>query len=186
MNMVDVGLLLLRLVVGGLLMAHGAQKLFGWFGGHGIAGTGQWMESMGMRPGALFASMAGAGEFFGGLLIALGFLNPLGPVAVIAVMAMAWAKAHWGKPIFVTEGGAELPLTNIAAALMVAFAGPGFYSLDHWFGISVPAAIVALAAIGAAATVVMGAMMRPAAAPAMREVPREQRREEEEPLRRAA
>ncbi len=184
-NMIDVGLLLLRLVVGGLLIGHGAQKLFGWFGGHGLAGTGMWLQSMGMRPGPFWAMMAGGGEFVGGLLIALGFLNPVGSIAVIAAMAMAWIKAHAGKPIWVTEGGAELPLVNIAVALAVALAGPGYYSLDHQLGISLPAALVALVAIGAAATVLIGAMMRPAEAPATREVPREEE-EESERLRRAA
>lgn len=152
---------MLRVVVGGLLMAHGSQKLFGWFGGHGLAGTGGWMESMGMRPGKLWAALAGLGEFGGGLLLLLGFLTPLGSIAVISVMAMAWLKAHLGKPIWAQEGGAELPLVNVAAALALALAGPGEYSLDAALGIALPSWLVAIVAIFAAVTVIAGAMMRP-------------------------
>src|SRR6266545_3668574 len=125
MELSDWGLLVLRLVVGGLLMGHGSQKLFGWFGGQGLTGVGGWMESMGLRPGKLWATIAGLGEFGGGLSLLLGFLNPLGSIAILSVMVMAWAKVHWGKPIWSDKGGAELPLTNMAAALAVAFAGPG-------------------------------------------------------------
>ena len=177
----DPALLLVRVVVGGLLMGHGAQKLFGWFGGHGLAGTGGWLESMGMRPGWIWATTAGLGEFGGGLLLALGFLSPLGSIMIVAVMAMAWAKTHWGKPIWVTEGGAELPLVNMAAALAIALGGPGRISVDHALGIRTPFWLVALVAAGAAASVVLGAMMKPAPAePGLRAVPREEEEAPEE------
>ena len=159
---VDGALLLMRVGAGTLLAGHGAQKLFGWFGGHGLKGTGQWMESMGLEPGPAWAGMAAAGEAGGGLLMALGLGGSIGSIGVVSAMTMAWAKAHWGKPIWVTEGGAELPLAYATTAAAVALAGPGRYSLDHFLGIklhwSIPAALAALAGI----TVAYGAMTKPA------------------------
>ncbi len=140
--MKDFGLLILRLTLGGLLAGHGAQKLFGWFGGHGLEGTSGWMESMGLRPGRPWAFLAGLTEFGGGLLTLLGLLNPLGPLGIISSMGMATAKVHWGKPIWVTSGGAELPITNTASALAVALAGPGRISLDHALGLRLPRRLI--------------------------------------------
>jgi putative oxidoreductase len=140
----DVGLLLLRVVVGGLLAGHGAQKLFGWFGGHGLTGTGGWLESMGFKPGERWAALAGMGEFAGGALTSLGFMHPIGPLTSLAPMVVATVKAHGGKPIWVTSGGAELPVTNMAVALALVFVGPGRVSLDHLFGIRVPTAVLVL------------------------------------------
>jgi putative oxidoreductase len=147
----DLALLTLRLTSGALLAGHGAQKLFGAFGGHGLEGTGGWLESMGLRPGRQWAFLGGASEFGGGLLMVLGFLNPLGPLSVIGSMAMATFKMHWGKPIWVTAGGAELPVTNIAVALALGMAGPGRFSLDRLFGLRLPRWLLApgLAAVGA-------------------------------------
>src|SRR5205085_12491465 len=122
--MKSLGLLLLRLTFGGLMMGHGAQKLFGAFEGHGPEGTGQFLESMGMRPGRFWAQVAGWTEFGGGLLTALGFLHPAGPMLTVAPMVMATTKAHAGKPIWVTSGGAELPVTNLAIAGALTLAGP--------------------------------------------------------------
>src|SRR6185503_21161383 len=85
----SVGLLMLRLVVGLSLAAHGAQKLFGWFGGYGLTGTGQFLEQLGFRPGRLHAAQAGLAEFLGGLFLAAGFLTPLATAAVLAVMLVA-------------------------------------------------------------------------------------------------
>ena len=123
--MKDLALLILRLSVGGLLMGHGAQKLFGSFGGFGMQGTAGWMESMGLKPGNRWAMLAGGSEFGGGALTALGLASPLGPIGVMAAMGTATTKVHWGKPIWVSEGGAELPVTNIAVASALALAGPG-------------------------------------------------------------
>src|ERR1044072_3276783 len=89
--MFDLGLLVARVVLGLLMAAHGAQKLFGWFGGYGIAGTGGFMESLGFRPGRFFAAAAGTTEFAGGLLVALGLLGPLGPAMIISTMIVAIA-----------------------------------------------------------------------------------------------
>ena len=100
----SLGVLIVRLVVGGLLAGHGAQKLFGWFGGAGLEGTAGWMESMRLRPGTVWARLAGGSELGGGLLTALGFLNPLGPIAAMGAMSMAWAKVHLGNPVWSHQG----------------------------------------------------------------------------------
>lgn len=161
----DLGLLGLRLVAGGLLAGHGAQKLFGAFGGPGIAGTAGWLESMGFTPGKQWAALAGASEFGGGLLTALGLLHPLGPIATVGAMSIAAFDVHADKPIWATEGGAELPVTNIAIALALATTEPGHYSLDHALGIRLPKGLVGLAALAVAAGVVAAQMRdKPAAA----------------------
>src|SRR3954467_13836671 len=101
-TMTDLGLLALRLSAGGLLAGHGAQKLFGSFGGHGLAGTAGWLESLGMKPGKRGAMLAGASELGGGLLTAVGLMGPVGPVSTLGAMGLAAGKVHWGKPIWVT------------------------------------------------------------------------------------
>ncbi|MFI5273055.1 MAG: DoxX family protein [Ktedonobacterales bacterium] len=136
--MKSIGLLVLRLVYGGLLAGHGSQKLFGWFGGYGLKGTSQWLDSLGLEPGDQMAKAAVASEFGGGLLTALGFLNPVGPLLSMGSMAIATLKVHWGKPIWVSEGGAELPITNLAIATALALAGPGKLSLDGLLGTHLP------------------------------------------------
>src|SRR5581483_9638394 len=120
----SLGLLVLRLTFGGLLMAHGAQKLFGWWEGPGIQGTSGWLKSMQMRPAAFWAWLAGLSEFGGGLLTALGFLNPIGPLATVGAMAMATVKVQLGKPIWTSKGGAEHSLTNMAIAAALMSQGP--------------------------------------------------------------
>jgi putative oxidoreductase len=159
--MKDLGFLMLRLVAGGLLAGHGAQKLFGTFGGPGLSGVSGWLESMGLRPGKFWAWLAGSGEFKGGLLMALGLGGPLGPIMAISAMAMATLKGHWGKPIWATAGGAELPVTNITIATALALAGPGRFSLDRLLGIRVPRWLTALFALGALGTVAYGALAEP-------------------------
>jgi putative oxidoreductase len=124
----------LRLVVGLLLAGHGAQKLFGWYGGHGIAGTGKFFEQLGYKPGKVNAALAGLGEGLGGLLLAIGFLTPLAVAALVAVMINAIASVHAPNGLWVTEGGYEYNLVLIASALLVAFAGPGAVSFDHGLG----------------------------------------------------
>jgi putative oxidoreductase len=153
--------LLLRVVLGGLMTGHGAQKLFGWWGGYGLDGTSAWLESMGLRPGRTWAIMAGGSEFGGGVLSLLGVLNPLGPLGVIGAMSMATRKAHWGKPIWVTEGGPELPVTNIAIAIALMLTGPGKYSLDRALGIRLPRWIGLLGLAAIAVAVYSAAQMEP-------------------------
>lgn len=142
----DLGVLALRLTMGGLLAGHGAQKLFGSFEGPGLEGTAGWLESMGFKPGDKWAMMAGGSEFGGGMLTALGFMHPLGPIATVGAMGVGARHAHRGKPIWVTSGGAELPVTNMAIAVALSMVGPGRYSLDHMLGIRVPAGLRFLAA----------------------------------------
>lgn len=125
----DFGLLILRLVVGLLLAGHGAQKLFGWFGGPGLAGFSGWLASMGFRPPRAWAVLAGLCEFAGGILFALGLYSPLGSLFIAASMLVAIARVHWPK-IWVTEGGLELPLVNLATVTAVGVTGPGAISLD--------------------------------------------------------
>jgi putative oxidoreductase len=153
----SLGVLIVRLVVGGLLAGHGAQKLFGSFGGYGLRGTAQWLESLELKPGDRWARVAGGSEFVGGILTMLGFLNPLGPIAGIGAMAMAWAKVHLGKPVWVSTGGPELPLTNLAVLTALTIAGPGKLSLDFLLRIRVPRWVGFAALAGVFATLWYGA-----------------------------
>jgi putative oxidoreductase len=105
--------------------------------------------------------MAGGSEFGGGVLSLLGVLNPLGPLGVTGAMSMATRKAHWGKPIWVTEGGPELPVTNIAIAIALMLTGPGKYSLDRALGIRLPRWIALLGLAVIAVTVYSAAQMEP-------------------------
>jgi putative oxidoreductase len=132
----DAGLLIARMVVGLVMAAHGAQKLFGWFGGYGIAGTGGFFESLGFRPGRFFAMAAGASEMIGGLLVALGLLGPLGPAMIIAVMIVAIATVHWAHGLFASNNGYELPLVYSVTAAAIALIGNGAYSLDAALGLT--------------------------------------------------
>ncbi|MDA8409188.1 MAG: DoxX family protein [Treponema sp.] len=130
MALSSIGLLILRLMLGLVLAAHGSQKLFGWFGGYGIKGTGGWMESIGIKPGALFATLAGLGEFLGGLGVAVGLLTPIAAAGIVVVMLVAIVSAHKGKGLWNTNGGYEYPLLLIAGAIALALTGAGSISLD--------------------------------------------------------
>src|SRR5947207_16001008 len=95
-----IGLLLVRLVFGGLMAAHGSQKIFGWFGGYGLTGTGAFFEQLGFRPGRLFAAAAGCTECLGGVLVAVGLGGPVGPAFMVTVMIVAAVSGHWGNGLF--------------------------------------------------------------------------------------
>lgn len=131
----NLGLLILRLVVGLTIAAHGAQKLFGWFGGSGFGGTLKMQERMGLKPPALWASFVILGEFGAGLSLALGFLTPLGAAGMFGAMFMAIVKSHWKNGFWNSKRGFEFPLQLLAAAVAIGFTGPGRYSLDALFGI---------------------------------------------------
>jgi putative oxidoreductase len=133
----DAALLILRVTVGVLVAGHGAQKIFGWFGGSGLGQFSGWLGSMGYRPPRLWGWLGALGEFGGGVLFALGFLSPLGSLGIAASMLTAIAVAHWPK-VWNTEHGFEHPLTNLAVALAVGMTGPGAYSLDAVLGTALP------------------------------------------------
>ena len=132
----DAGLLILRLVFGLGLAAHGAQKLFAWFDGQGVSGTGRFLETLGFFPGRTFARLTGIAEVAGGLLMALGLFGPIGPAIAILVMVVAMVTVHIENGFFNQHNGIELPLLYCGAALPVAVGGPGAYSMDSALGMS--------------------------------------------------
>jgi len=132
----DTGLLIARLVFGAMMSAHGAQKLFGWFGGYGLKGTAGFMESIGFKPGSLFAFLAASGELVSGLLIAAGLLGPIGPALMVLVMIVAAYSVHWQYGLFATKNGIELALLYAVAGIGFALTGFGRISLDAALGIS--------------------------------------------------
>jgi putative oxidoreductase len=127
----NVAMLVLRLVVGLLFIGHGTQKLFGWFGGHGRAGTAQFFDSLGLRPGRRHALAAGLTEALGGLLLALGLVTPLAAAAITAVMVTAIATVHGAKGPWSTNGGYEYNLVLMACVFALSGVGAGAWSLDH-------------------------------------------------------
>src|SRR5688500_16319858 len=129
----DFALLILRVVVGLILVGHGTQKLFGWFGGYGLDGTGDFMASFGYRPGRGHAGIAGAAETAGGALLAVGFLTPLAAAMIIGVMINAIVAVHWPH-LWNTEGGIEYPVVLATVSAALAFGGPGGWSVDSALG----------------------------------------------------
>lgn len=128
------GLLLLRLVLGLTMSAHGAQKLFGWFGGPGMQGTAGMCANLGYRSPFLMAAGLAFAELGGGLSLATGFLTPLGALAVTIVMLNAIALVHWPKGFFNGNGGFEFNLLIASAAVAIAATGPGRFAIDHAIG----------------------------------------------------
>lgn len=122
---------ILRVPVGLILAAHGAQKLFGWFGGNGLAGTAQWLSSMGIEPGYLMALLAGGAEFFGGLALVIGLLTR--PAALVAAFTMLVAifSVHIGNGLFAADGGYEYALILFVALIALAVQGGGYLSMDN-------------------------------------------------------
>jgi putative oxidoreductase len=141
----SVGLLIARVIFGCYLAAHGAQKLFGWFGGRGLDATGAGFDSLGLRPGKLFGGLAGASEFGGGLLTATGIADPLGPLILTGTMAVA-STTHRKSGALAANGGFELPLTNMAMAVALMSVGTGALRL----GPGVPKTFARKAALGGA------------------------------------
>ena len=131
----SIGLLILRLVVGLTLAAHGTQKLFGWFGGYGLTGTGGFLEQLGFVPGRRAALFAGLAETGAGLLLALGLATPVAAAVALSVMVVAGVSAHAGKGFFVHNGGYEYTLILGIAVLSIGFTGPGALSLDAVLGV---------------------------------------------------
>ncbi len=167
--MTDQGLLIIRLVFGILMAGHGTQKLFGWFGGYGLAGTGGFFEQLGFRPGRFFAAAASTGEVISGVLIALGLFGPIGPALLLAVMIVAAVSVHWKNGVFVTSNGIEVPLLYSAGAIALALTGFGRYSLDALLGLGSawsPPIIWGAIIAGAAGGFLNLALRRPAVAAA--------------------
>ncbi len=171
------GLTFLRTVIGVLFFGHGTQKLFGWFGGHGLEGTAGFFESLGLKPGRKHATAAGAAEAGGGALLALGFLTPAAAAAIIGVMSTAVRKVHLKNGPWVSDGGYEYNLALVATLVALADLGPGDVSLDHALGIEVKGPLVALlalaAGIGGAAVMTSGSPQPDTAAPAPPDAPAE-------------
>jgi putative oxidoreductase len=161
-----IGRLLLRLVVGGLFVGHGTQKLFGWFGGNGLDATAQGFERLGLRPGRQNAIAAGSAEAGGGALLALGLQTPLAASVLIATMLTAIHRVHASKGPWVTNGGYEYNLVLIAAALALVDAGPGAFSLDGARGRERTGPGWTLAALGAGAVGAVGSYAAAEAQPA--------------------
>lgn len=126
--------LALRVPVGIILAAHGAQKLFGSFGGYGLEGTGQWMESIGLAPGYLMALLAGSAEFFGGLALLLGLLTRPAAIVSAFTMIVAILSVHIGNGLFMSNNGYEFGLALLAITTALAIQGGGAFSLDRVLG----------------------------------------------------
>lgn len=154
---VDSGLLLLRIIAGLLFAGHGAQKLFGWFGGKGFEQHIALMRKMNFHPAVLWGTLSACSEFFGGLGLVFGVLTPLAAAALLGPMLVAIIKVHWSKGLWASNGGFEFPLLMGTAAFAIGLVGPGLYSIDRAFALTLPepityvvAIIVVLVGVGAA------------------------------------
>lgn len=171
-QMLSAGLLVARLVLGGLMAGHGAQKAFGWFGGPGLRGTAGMMEHLGFRPGLPFALAAAGTELASGVLVALGLLGPVGPALMVSVMLVAAVSAHLANGLWGQNGGYEMALVYGMVAAALALTGPGAFSADAALGLTglwTPAfAGIALAVgvLGGAANLAARRRPAPSGAPA--------------------
>ena len=153
----NTALLILRLVLGTAIAAHGAQKLFGWFGGYGLKATGAFFDSIGFQPGVPFAFAAGLTEFLSGLLVGLGLAGPIGPVLMMSVMLVAIVTVHKGNGFFAITNGVELPLLYLTGSVAIAIAGAGEYSLDYILGLnSLFTQTATLIALGSGVLIALG------------------------------
>jgi putative oxidoreductase len=164
MDTSDLGLLLLRVVIGLTFAAHGAQKLFGWWGGAGWDGWQAVMVRLGFRPPALFAAVSVAAEVGGGLLFAVGFLTPLAGLVLIGQEVVIIAKSHWSRGFWNRDNGFEFPLALFAGTVAIVLAGPGAASVDGQLEIDADSALriglVALGILGGLATAGLREMVR--------------------------
>ena len=159
----SIGLLLGRIVIGLVMAAHGTQKLFGWFGGYGLNKTGEFFVHLGFPAGRTFAAAASITEITSGLLVALGFLGPIGPALMISVMIVAMITVHWEHGLFASDNGIEVPLLYITGALVLVFAGYGRYSVDAILGLAdrwTPALVAIVVGAGVLGGLVNAAIRR--------------------------
>ena len=161
----SLGLLILRVIGGLTLAAHGAQKLFGWFEGPGLTKLSQGFEKQGFKPAWLWLCLVILGELGGGLSVALGFLTPLGAAGMFATMFMAIFKSHWKNGFWNSKRGLEFPLQLLAIGVAIGIMGPGSYSLDALFGIALPGTMLfcILAFVGLLVDIIGLIISRPAA-----------------------
>ncbi|MGH9139073.1 MAG: DoxX family protein [Acidimicrobiales bacterium] len=145
----NTGLLILRVIIGLLLVGHGTQKLFRWFGGYGLAGTGGFFDSLGLRPGKPMAITAGVAEAGGGALLAVGLFTPLGAAAVVGTMLVAAVSVHGAHGLWSQNNGYEYPLVLGAAAAALGFTGAGRFSLDRAFDLDLAGGGWGVAALAA-------------------------------------
>lgn len=145
----DLGLLILRFVFGLVMIGHGTQKLFGWFGGPGLQKASGYVGARGFAPAAFWTFVGSASETVGGLLLLLGFLSPLGSIAIASSMLTAIVAFHWPK-FWAAEGGYEHALSMLTAAVVVGLTGPGAYSLDAAYGTALPQPVTTVIAVLAA------------------------------------
>lgn len=157
----DLGILVLRLLFGAAMAAHGAQKLFGWFGGYGLKGTGGFFETIRFKPGVPFAAAAGLSEFGGGSLLLLGLFTPAAAAAIFSTMLVAMISVHIRNGFFAGTNGVEVPFLYAAAAVGIAFTGAGAFSLDALMGLSwmsnpaITLSLVLAGVLGAAVTLTL-------------------------------
>jgi putative oxidoreductase len=161
----NIALLVLRIVVGGLLAGHGLQKLLGWFGGNGPRGTAAFFEAVGLRPALPLVVVAGSAELVGGLLLGFGLFVPVAALLIVAVMTTAIAAVHWRNGRWASNGGFEYLLVVVAVVFAVASLGPGSLSLDNlvgidWSGLEWAVGAVVLGAIGGLASYALARFAR--------------------------
>ncbi len=164
--MFNIGVLVLRVTLGLVMAGHGAQKLFGWWGGPGIGGFSGWLESLDMRPARAWALLAGVVEFAGGLAVALGLVTPIAALILAGNLLVAILLAHLPNGFWNVAGGYEYPLVLVASFVAISLIGPGFYSLDAVIGLALPEPltwlIVAIVAAVSAAAAFAQSQIRPA------------------------
>ncbi len=161
-NLMNVGLLILRILLGFIFIAHGSQKLLGWFGGTGFSGQTAMMEAMGIRPSRLFALISTAGEFFGGLGTAFGLLTPFATAGILGSMAVAVIRVHWRNGFWNHTGGIEFPLSLGTLAFVLGLVGPGRYSLDAALVLHFPEPVTKIIVLAMTLAVALYAATRPA------------------------
>ena len=178
-----IGLLIMRVIVGALFVGHGVQKLFGWFGGHGVEGTAGLMESLRYRNGRVAAVAAGVTETVSGVLLALGLLTPLAAAGILGVMLNAMVSMHLRNGLWNANGGVELPLVYAVAVAALAFTGPGALSLDRLFGLELAGVTYGIGAVvlGIAAGLVALTQRHPERVSGPEAVPAQEAREKVAP-----